>query len=231
MNTLWTDDQELFALCRRELFTSVVGDILDELGRRHQFLPPEIRALRPDFVVIGRAMTVLEADCPANSAGEGNNPLLCKPFGLMLEALDDLKTGEVYVCSGASPQYALLGELMVARARACGAVGAVLDGYHRDTTGILAQNFPTFSFGAYAQDQAPRGKVIDFRVPLEIGQVKIQPDDIIFGDIDGVCVVPRELEEETMRRALEKARGEKTVMKAIEGGMSAREAFAKFGIL
>ena len=59
----WNDDVgTLFALARRELFTAVVGDIMDKLGFLHQFLPPRIRPLRPDMVVIGRAMTVLEAD-------------------------------------------------------------------------------------------------------------------------------------------------------------------------
>src|SRR3712207_8687506 len=51
--------------------------------------------------------------------------------------------------------------------RSLGAAGAVVDGYHRDTRGILKLSFPTFSYGGYAQDQGPRGKVIDFRVPLE----------------------------------------------------------------
>ena len=70
--------------------------------------------------------------------------------------------------------------------------------------------FPTFSYGRYAQDQAPRGKVIDFRCRIEIGGVRVHPGDIVFGDIDGVCIVPREAEEEVIAKALEKARGEKT---------------------
>jgi regulator of RNase E activity RraA len=120
---------------------------------------------------------------------------------------------------------------MATRARQCGAVGAIVDGYSRDTRGILALNFPTFSHGPYAQDQAPRGKVIDFRVPLRLGDATIQPGDILFGDIDGVCVVPRNLEREVFTKALEKARGEKVVQKAIAAGMSAKAAFEKFGIM
>ena len=57
-----TSDEELFARARRELFSAVIGDTLDLLGRRHQFLPPEIQPLRDDMVVVGRAMPVLEAD-------------------------------------------------------------------------------------------------------------------------------------------------------------------------
>ncbi len=228
---LWKNDQELFDLARRELYTAVVGDVMDTMGLQKQFLPPEIRPLQAGMVLIGRAMTVLEADVFALQAENSHNPLMAKPFGLMLEALDDLKPGEIYICSGASPTYALWGELMSVRAMKLGAGGAVLDGYSRDTHGILALNFPTFSYGAYAQDQGPRGKVIDYRVPLEIGAVRVQPGDIVFGDLDGVCVVPREAEQEVFARAVEKARGEKLVRQAIEAGMGAAEAFSKYGIM
>ena len=64
-----------------------------------------------------------------------------------------------------------------------------------------------------------------------MGGVRIHDGDIVFGDIDGVCIVARAAEEEVMSRALEKARGEKLVRKAIEGGMSAREAFDTYGIM
>jgi regulator of RNase E activity RraA len=227
----WSDDESLFALARAELFTAVVGDIMDQLGARHQFLPPRIRPLRDDMVVIGRAMTVLEADVWPHETGRRKNRLLDQPFGLMLEALDDLRPREVYVCSGASPSYALWGELMSTRAIQCGAAGAIVDGYSRDTRGILALDFPVFSYGPYAQDQAPRGKVIDFRVPLQIGEANVVSGDILFGDIDGVCVVPRALEREVFSRALEKARGEKRVQQAIARGMTARRAFDRYGIM
>jgi regulator of RNase E activity RraA len=231
MPELWQNDDELFALARRELFTAVVGDTMDTLQLYRQFLPPQIKPLRPDMVAIGRAMTVLEEDLPGAEAAASRDPRLAVPFGLMFDALDDLKPGELYVCTGASPRYALWGELMSLRALKCGATGAVLDGYSRDTPGILALNFPTFSFGGYAQDQGPRGRVVDFRVPIEIGSAAISPGDILFADIDGVCVVPRAAEEEVFVGALEKVRGEALVRKAIEGGMSAKAAFDEFGIM
>ena len=228
---LWNSDEELFALAKRELFTAVVGDVMDKLGLLHQFLPPRLQPLRDDMVAIGRAMPVLEADVFTESATNSNNPAMAKPFGLMLEALDDLKANEIYICTGGSPRYALWGELMSTRAMKLGAAGAVVDGYSRDTFGILRLGFPTFSSGRYAQDQGPRGKVIDFRTSIEIEGVRIRPGDIVFGDIDGVILIPREAEEEAFTRAIEKARGEKLVQKAIEDGMSACEAFATFGIM
>ena len=225
----WGSDEELYGTVRRDLFTAVVGDVMDTMGLLRQFLPPQIKPVRDDMVVVGRAMTVLEADVFAESHGTSGST--SEPFGLMFRALDDLKAREVYVCGGASPRYALWGELMSTRAIRLGAAGAVVDGYHRDTPGILRLDFPAFSYGGYAQDQAPRGKVIDFRVPLEIGGVTVMPGDTVFGDLDGVCVIPRTAEEEVFRKALEKVQKENLVGRAIEDGMSAREAFEKFGVM
>lgn len=245
MAELWRDDNELFQIARAELYTAAVGDVMDQLGLLHQFLPPQIRPLESDMVVIGRAMPVLgtdsvaenpwygvkEARAGAESVRESGNPVIGNPFGLMLRALDDLRPNEVYLSTGGSPRYSVWGELMSTRAMKLGATGAVMDGYARDTRGILALGFPTFAYGSYAQDQSPRGKVVDFRCPVEIGGVRVDPGDIIFGDIDGVCVVPRKAEHEVFVRALEKARGEKQVQKAIQEGMGAQEAFDRFGIL
>ena len=204
---------------------------MDKLGLRRQFLPPGIQPLRLDLVAVGRAMTVLESDFFEESNPGSYNPLSAKPFGIMLEALDDLKRNEIYLCTGASPRYACWGELMSVRAMECGAAGAVIDGYSRDTRGILELNFPTFSFGRCAQDQGPRGKVVDYRVPLEINGTRVDPGDIVFADLDGVCVVPRKAEGDVFTAALEKARAEKVVRKALEGGMSAVQAFEEYGVL
>ena len=231
MNTHWNDDTELFALMRKELYTAVVGDIMDELGFKVQFLPPQVQPLRDDMIVAGRVMPVLEMD---DDGGEGpgrQSAVLNQPFGVMLRALDDLQPNEVYICSGSSPSYALWGELMSMAASNRGAVGAVVNGYSRDTRGILAQNFPCFSWGRYSQDQRPRGKVVDFRCTIKFGHVTIRPGDIVFGDMDGVCIVPKEIETEVLAKALEKARGERRVFEAIQGGMKAQESWDKFGIM
>ena len=163
---LWKTDDELFALIQRELFTCVVGDVMDKIDLQHQFLPPQIQPIRRDMVVIGRAMPVLSVDVFAERTSGSANPLMNKSFGLMLEALDDLRRNEVYVNTGSSPRNALWGELMSTRARKLGSTGAVLNGYVRDTKSILHMSFPTFAWGSYGQDAGPRHKVVDFRIPL-----------------------------------------------------------------
>lgn len=230
-NTLWKNDDELFSIAKKELFVALVGDILDKIGYKHQFLPPSIKPLQNDFVAIGRAMPVLEADVFDEVVENTNNPLLKKPFGLMFEALDSLQKNEIYICSGASPRYALWGGLMSTRALKLGAAGAILHGWSRDTDEILKLGFPTFSYGGYAQDQGPRGKVMDYRTPIEIEGVRICPGDVVYGDRDGVLIVPKAVVNEAFRGAIEKARGEQLVKKALENGMSTVEAFEKFGIM
>jgi regulator of RNase E activity RraA len=228
---LWQSDEELFSLAEKELFTCVVGDVLDKQNLVHQYLPPEIRPLSPEMIMIGRAMPVLAGDTFQVAIENSANPLSAKPFGLMLEALDDLRPSEIYVSTGSSHRNALWGELMSVRALKRGARGAVLNGYIRDTRKILSLGYPTFSFGSYGQDSAPRYKVHDFRVPIEIGCVSVRPGDILFGDIDGAVVIPAEVETETFSLALEKVRGERTVRTALEEGMSAVDAFRKHGIM
>jgi regulator of RNase E activity RraA len=217
----WQTDEELMNLIRTELYTAVVGDILDTHGYHHQFLPPNIQPLQPDMVLVGRAMPVLEADVFDQK----------DPYGLMFEALDDLKPGEIYVAAGGSPRYALWGELMSTAARARGATGALLDGYVRDTKGILELAYPVFCIGRYAQDQKGRGRAIDYRVEVQIGGVPIRPGDMIVGDIDGALVVPRQVEADVFSEALEKARAEQVIQKELAQGMLASVAFKKYGIM
>lgn len=226
----WKNDKELFEIMRTELYSAVLGDILDKMHYLHQFLPQRIQPIEMDMVVAGRAMPVLEADA-FEEVSDGQNPIMRKNFGMMLEALDDLKENEVYICTGSSPSYALVGELMCTRMQILKAAGAVVNGFHRDTKGILELGFPCFSYGRYAQDQGPRGKVIDYRVPIEIEGVRICPGDIIFGDMDGVLVIPQEVETEVIQKAYEKATGEKMVAEAIRGGMAAKASFDKHGIM
>ncbi|MDF0599828.1 RraA family protein [Psychromarinibacter sp. C21-152] len=227
----WTTDTELFALMRTELFSAVIGDVMDRMGLRHQFLPPYLAVLDRRMIIAGRAMTVLEADVFDEATDGARTPLMAKPFGLMFEALDSLGPDDVYICTGASPDYALWGGLMSTRALHLKAAGAVLDGYVRDSNEILELGLPVAARGCYAQDQAPRGKVLDYNVPLAIGRVRVEPGDIVFGDCDGVLCVPRDREREVVAAALDKVRGESAVRKALQEGMSTVEAFETFGIM
>ena len=225
----WNNDRELFSLMRQHLFTAVVGDVMDTLGLTHQFLPPSVQALQEDCVLIGRAMTVLECDCAGSLiASEGQE----KPFGRMFDALDSLKENQIYLCAGASLRYACFGSLMATRAQKVGAAGAVIEGFIRDTRDLKRMNFPIFSSGRYAQDQGVRGRVVDFGCPLAFSNgVLAFQGDLVFGDIDGVLVVPQAREAEIIQLAFEKVLGEQAVRKALEAGVPSGKVFADLGIM
>ena len=231
----WTGDAEMLALMKQRLYTPVVGDILDQMGVRHQFLPPQIRPLAAQvpaalltetrganwLKLAGFACPVLENDVYGSPK---------KPFGYLTEALDQLQPNDIYIATGAHHS-ALWGELLTASAKARGAAGAVLDGFSRDTPMVLEQDFPVFCTGTWAQDSSIRTYVFDYRCDIEIGQVTIHDGDLIFGDVDGVLVIPRAIAAEVIERALKKAAAEKTMRSAIEGGMTVTEAFGRFGVL
>jgi regulator of RNase E activity RraA len=216
------DDNSRFQQVKDLLYTPVVGDILDGLGCFHQFLPQPVQPLRESMKVVGRAMPVLMIDVHGEQK---------QPFGKLTESLDQLQDGEVYIAGGGNMRCAYWGEILTATARSRGAVGAVVNGYHRDTPQVLEQNWPVFSRGRFAQDSRVRTQVADYRCPIEIDGVWIEPGDLVFGDLDGVVIVPRKHEEEVLTLAMEKALTENVVRKEIENGMSSTEAFSKFGVL
>ena len=119
---MWKTEKEKFALMREKLYTPVVGDILDGIGYYHQFLPQEIRPLREDMKLAGKAMTVLMTDVFGPQK---------KPFGYLTEALDQLQEDEIYIASGGTRRCAYWGELLTATARTRKAAGAVVNGWHR----------------------------------------------------------------------------------------------------
>jgi regulator of RNase E activity RraA len=173
------------------------------------------------MVVVGRAMPVLLESVT------GPQPDM---FQQLTRSLDQIEPGEVYITTEAL-DCASWGEIMTAAANARGGLGAVLNGFHRDTPQVLEQDWPVFSRGRYAQDAGVRSAVVDYRCPIYIGEVRIDPGDLIFGDLDGVLIIPQAMENEVITKALEKARGEKQVRAEIEAGASTATVFAKYGIL
>jgi hypothetical protein len=104
---LWKSDDELFKIAQRELFSCVIGDVMDKMLLTHQFLPTAIRPLHADMILIGRAMPVLSGDVFEEKIEGRANKASAKPFGLMLEALDDLHANEIYVNIDSSARNAM----------------------------------------------------------------------------------------------------------------------------
>lgn len=212
-----------FFTMREKLYAAVIADVLDELGFRRQAMDHSLRPLGPGMVVVGRALTVLATDVyevPEN------------PYEKELQAVDRLSEGDVLVATtNGSTSSGFWGELLTTAAKSKGARGAVIDGLTRDSAQILKMGFPVFVRGYNPLDSKGRTDVISFGSTIECGGVRVRTGDVVFGDNDGVVIVPEEVAGETLRKADEKVSGENEVRHALEQGVGVVEAYNKYGIL
>ncbi len=213
------------ATIRETLFTSVLSDTLDAAGHRHQAMRPTIRPLDEEKVLLGRARTGYYMEVFHVEPGEN-------PYSLEIQLIDDLKADEVAVLGcGYSCRIAPWGELLSTAAAARGAAGCVTDGLVRDVRAIRKMGFPVFHGGIGPLDSKGRGKVMAIDVPIECGGVRVAPGDLLFGDADGVVVIPRAIEDEIIAAALAKVTGENQTREALRRGEKLADVFARFGIL
>lgn len=217
--------RDLLALARRKLFVSVVSDTLDGLGYRDQAMSASIRPLDDSLVMLGRARTGVYREVYHIANGEN-------PYELEIALIDDLKPGEVAVLAcGGSPRIAPWGELLSTASKARKAAGCVTDGLTRDIRAIRTMKFPVFHGGIGPLDSKGRGQVAAIDVPVELAGVHVEPGDLVFGDADGVIVIPRKIEEKVLAAALEKVSGENKTRDALRKGEKLKDVFERYGIL
>jgi len=209
---------------RKQLYTAVLSDVLDSLGHRNQAMTPAIRPLDETLVMCGRARTALYRE--VFHIAKGN------PYELEIALIDDLKPGDVAVMAcGGSPRIAPWGELLSTAARARKAAGCLTDGLTRDVRYIRKMKFPVFHGGIGPLDSKGRGEVAAIDVPVEVAGVRIEPGDLVFGDVDGVVVVPKKIEAKALSLAFKKVASENTVRAELKRGDRLRAVFARHGIL
>jgi 4-hydroxy-4-methyl-2-oxoglutarate aldolase len=211
------------SLIQEKLYSAVIADVLDGLGLRNQALDHNIRPLDPSFKLAGRAYTILATDTVE---------IPDDPYIKELEAVDGLTDGGIAVATtGGSTTAALWGELLSTAAASKGARGAVIDGFTRDSSGIIEMGFPVFTRGYSPLDSKGRIEVIAHGVPIRCGGVVVSPGDIVFGDRDGVVVIPENVAKEVLLKATDKVEGESNMRRALQQGMGIVEAYKEYGIL
>jgi 4-hydroxy-4-methyl-2-oxoglutarate aldolase len=219
----FASETEMFDMMRDKLGAAVISDILDSLGAREQAMRADIRPIYQGAIVVGRAYTTLTADI---------YKIIDDPYKGEIEAVDSLKPNDVMVvCTNRSTRTCFWGELLSTAARARGARGIIIDGYTRDVAQITALQFPTFATGMSVLDSANRSVVIDHGCPVNCGNVLVNTGDIIFGDIDGVVVIPQELEKKVIPLALEKVGKENLLRDELLKGAMLRDAYNKHRVL
>jgi 4-hydroxy-4-methyl-2-oxoglutarate aldolase len=217
-------DKELFLFIHKHLYVASVCDILDEMGYRNQAMHQRLRPLLSDIRhcgFVGRARTFhwVETDVIIEE----------DPYGLEIEAMDSLKAGDVVVHStdyrGTNAPW---GELMSTISKSKGVVGCVCDSQIRDCIKIMEMNFPVFYAGIRPLDSKGRGMVVGYDVPIQCGEVLVNPGDLVYSDFDGIVVVPKEVESELFHRAKEKVENENHSRIELQNGRSLREVYNKY---
>lgn len=164
-----------------------------ELSLMNQNLPSEIMRLRDEMALCGEAFTVKSVP----------NVMLEGEMTFRAQMLVDFKLEGVVVWDTSEDTEASLGGgVMTAAAITKGIRGAVISGGIRDTKQILEQKFPISYKYRTNNGALGRCKITHYHVPVCIGKVTVRPEDIIFGDIDGVICIPREIAYDVPLRAV-----------------------------
>lgn len=217
------DGNVLPDLVAGRLYAAVVSDILDDLGHREHVLDPAIRSLGRGTVIAGFANPFLVAEVQQIPA---------EPYTGEIGALDDVRPGEIIlVAAGGSARAACWGELFSVAARVRGARGTLIDGYCRDASSIAALSYPVWCRGTLPLDCKGRTAVTAWRQAAVVGGLPIRPGDLVVADADGAVVVPAELVDETVSRAIAKASQEHRLRDALEQGSTLRAAYDRLGVL
>ena len=210
----------------RDLSAAVLSDVMDVLGLMNQAMQPFVRPLDESLVLAGRARTGLYM--LAYEVRDGENP-----YEVEIALVDDLKPDDVPVlaCNGPTQRIAPWGELLSTAAQARGAAGCITDGLVRDVRQIREMRFPVFHGGIGPLDTKGRARMVQRNVPVECAGVKVRDGDIVFGDVDGVVVIPQERAAEVLARAKDKVAGEGRTRDELRQGRLLREVFEKYRIL
>ncbi|MBX3582700.1 MAG: RraA family protein [Rhizobiaceae bacterium] len=215
-----------FAGLAKRLNSAVLSDVLDELGLMGQAMQPFVRPLDESLSVFGRARTGLYMN--TYSVEEHGNP-----YEVEIALIDDLKPGDVAVlaCDGPTTRIAPWGELLTTASQMRGAVGCVTDGLVRDVRLIRDMKFPVFGGGIGPLDSKGRGKMMKMDIPVSCGGAPVRTGDLIFGDVDGVVVIPADIADRVIEAALSKLESENKTRGELLNGVLLAEVYAKYGVL
>jgi 4-hydroxy-4-methyl-2-oxoglutarate aldolase len=210
-------------MMRKEFYSAVVADALDSLGFTRQSPRVPLPPLTGTQKIIGRCKTTLWVDMAHVDPN---------PYDLELIAVDSCKKDDIVIAAaGGSVRSGIWGELLSTAASNRGCVGGIIDGGVRDVAKMTKMGFPIFARSTIVYDSQNRQRVVDMDVTVEIDGVRFAPGDLVIADVDGVVVVPQEVEQEAVRRAWNKVHAENITRDAIKAGMKAVDAYKKYGVL
>lgn len=203
------------------LYTGAVADVLDAGGRRDQVLPPDIQPVTLSMKVAGPAFPGM---------GLPTDDITHNDTDKRLAMLESVKPGSVSVwaCGGHSGS-AHWGEIMTRAVMERGCLGAVVDGGLRDTDFVLALGFPVFCRFRSPASSIGRWDIVDWDCEIAIGETTILPGDWVFGDVDGVAVIPADIVEDVLAESERKVAKEELMRSELDRGEPISDVFGRHG--
>ena len=205
------------------LYSGIISDVLDGMGYRNQALAGGISPLTDDTVIFGPAFTSIGTTVYSMP----ENPLVAQ-----CKVVDQLGEDEIYVLvTRGDYNCAVFGELFATAVNARKGAGVLLDGYARDVKALKEMKFPLFYKGRDVRTSKGRCEINECKIPVILDGVTIRPGDYIFGDIDGVIVIPKEVAEEVIRQAAETVEKENEVRTRLLNGSTLQKAYEEIGAI
>jgi 4-hydroxy-4-methyl-2-oxoglutarate aldolase len=206
-----------------KLYTGAVADVLDAAGFRDQVLPPGIQPVTLEMKVAGPAFP---------GYGVPTDDVTHNDMEKRLAMLESVKPGCVSVWScGGHEGSAHWGEIMSRSVMERGCAGAVVDGGLRDTEFVLGLGFPVWCRFRSAASSIGRWDIVDWDCEIAVGATTIRPGDWVFGDVDGVVVVPAGVVEDVVAESEAKVAKEELMREELARGLTVTEAFARHGAM
>lgn len=202
-------------------YSGVVHDILRGMGLRNFTLPNEITPLMPEKTLCGPAFTI---EGRPDDTADGHQTLL-EWTGLLSKA----KPGHIWVSQPHTLDLAQMGELTAETLQKKGVLGCVLDGHARDTNFLIDIGFQTWRRGHTPNDIVGRWLPTATDIPIQIGDVRIEPGDYLLGDRDGMVRVPTAIVADVTAKSIEAMQTESKVRTAIMDGVDPQQAYLKYG--
>ncbi len=205
------------------LYSGILCDVLDQMGYRNQALSNAIMPLHDDVVILGPAFTSIGTEVYSMP----ENPLTAQ-----CKVVDQLGENEIYVLViRGNYNCAVFGELFATAVKVRKGAGVLLDGYARDMRMLKEMDFPLFYRGKDPKTSKGRCEINECQIPVLIDGVVINPGDWIFGDIDGVVIIPKNVKDEVFEKALETIEKENKVRSKLSSGISLQEAYEEVGAI
>ncbi|MDR5757609.1 cytidylyltransferase domain-containing protein [Caballeronia sp. LZ035] len=213
-------DRKLLGNIKNHLTSSMLSDILDDLGYPNQI----VKGLTPNLSgakIFGRAKTL-----KLRALEEGED---FRGIYHALKSYETIVPDDIIVVENEVSTHAYFGELNANLAIRSGAAGVIVNGMTRDTVAVRATGLPVFAKGSTCQDVRKRATTESINKTISLNGIEVRPHTLIFADAEGVVVIPLRIEKQIIEEIFKAAANEKRILVDISNGADVDHLTSAYG--